>query len=356
MKKKALVTGATGFVGNAVARSLIQNGRDVRILARKSSNPKLIRGLGVEVVYGDLRHLESLRAALEGCDELYHVAAQYTFYNPNPKEIYDSNVQGTHNILQAAWDRRISKVVYTSTVGAIGIPEDGSHGHEETPISLFDCKGHYKRSKFLAEQEAISFYRKGLPVVIVNPSAPVGVGDAKPTPTGKLIVDFLNRKMPAFLDTGLNLIDVDDCALGHILAAEKGRPGERYILGNQNLTLEQILIELSALTGLKAPKIKIPHSVAMTVAHISETFSKFTKKPPMVEKEAVQLAKKMMFFSPQKAVEELGLPQEDFRIALKKAVTWYLEHGYVKEKIMKKILVHHPTIFPATARPALDQE
>lgn len=340
---KVLVTGASGFVGNAVARACIRSGRDVRVLVRKSSNPKWIRGIGSEIAYGDLRDPASLDKALEGCAELYHVAAQYTFYNPQPKEIYDSNVQGTRNILQAALEKNLKRVVYTSTVGAIGIPKDGSHGHEDTPITLFDCQGHYKRSKFLAEQEALSFYRKGLPVVVVNPSAPIGVGDAKPTPTGKMIVDFLNGKMPAYLDTGLNIIDVEDCALGHLLAAERGRPGERYILGNQNMTLEQILRELSILTGLKSPRIKIPYGFAIGAAHVSEFISRWNKKPPLVEKEAVILAKKRMFFNAEKAVRELGLPQADARIALRKAVAWYLKHDYVQEKYKKRILNYQPS-------------
>jgi dihydroflavonol-4-reductase len=352
---KVLVTGASGFVGNAVARACARSGREVRVLVRKSSNTQWIRGMGAELIYGDLRQPESLAKALEGCDELYHVAAQYTFYNPNPKEIYESNVQGTRNILQAATEKNLKRVVYTSTVGAIGIPENGNHGDEETPITLFDCQGHYKRSKFLAEQEALSFYRKGLPVVVVNPSAPIGVGDAKPTPTGKMIVDFLNGKMPAYLDTGLNVIDVEDCALGHLLAAEKGRPGERYILGNQNMTLEQIFRELSILTGLKAPKIKVPHSLAMGAAHVSEFISRWNKKPPMVEKEAVILAKKRMFFNSEKAVRELGLPQADARLALRKAVTWYLKNGYVQEKYKKRIL-DHPSMVSTLGEPwALDQ-
>ena len=354
--KKAFVTGATGFVGNAVTRALLKNHREVRVLARKNSNLKLLQGLKVELCYGDLRDPESLKRGISDCDEIYHVAAQYTFYNPKPEEIYSSNVQGTQNILQAALDKRIPKVVYTSTVGAIGIPGDGSPGHEETPISLMDCQGHYKRSKFLAEQEALSFYRKGLPVVIVNPSAPVGVADAKPTPTGKMIVDFLNGKMPAYLDTGLNLIDVDDCAMGHLLAAEKGRPGQRYILGNQNLTLKEILRELSFLTGLKMPRVKIPHGFAMTMAHLSETWSRWSRKPPMIEKEAVLLAKKRMFFSSEKAVQELGLPQPDVRIALKKAVEWYLEHGYVREKLKRRILNHHPNLSPIGPAPLMETD
>ena len=275
-KPIALVTGATGFVGNAVARALIRNGRQVRVLARRHSNPKLLSGLGVELFYGDLRKAESLGPAVHGCREVYHVAAQYTFFNPDPREIYASNVEGTHNILKAALQANVARVVYTSTVGAVGIPESGQPGDEDTPISLFDCKGHYKRSKFLAEQEALSFYRKGLPLVIVNPSAPVGICDVKPTPTGKMILDFLNRKMPAYIDTGLNLIDVDDCAMGHLLAAEKGRPGERYILGNKNLTLREILEELSILTGLRAPKVQIPYKVALGFAHFSEGLSRMS--------------------------------------------------------------------------------
>jgi dihydroflavonol-4-reductase len=345
----ALVTGSTGFVGNAVSRSLLQSGCHVRVLIRRNSNPKLLRGLGVEIFYGDLRDPSTLKTALEGCDALYHVAAQYTFFNPNPQEIYASNVQGTHNILKAALELKIPKVVYTSTVGAVGIPKDGTPGDETTPITLFDCKGHYKRSKFLAEQEALSLYRKGLPVVIVNPSTPVGVHDIKPTPTGKMIVDFLNGKMPAFINTGLNLIDVEDVARGHLLAGEKGRPGERYILGHQNLTLEMILQELSRLTGLKAPKIKIPLSLAMGIAHVSEAVSRITKKPPLVEKEAVQLGKNVMFFSSQKAVRELGLPQTDVRIALQKAVRWYLQNGYIREKYKRRIVAHQmnlPTFHP----------
>jgi dihydroflavonol-4-reductase len=222
----------------------------------------------------------------------------------------------------------------------VGIPKDGGPGTEETPIYLFDCKGHYKRSKFLAEQEAISFYRKGLPVVIVNPSAPIGTGDVKPTPTGKMILDFLNRKMPAYINTGLNLIDVEDVAIGHILAAEKGRPGERYILGHKNVSLKQILEELSDLTGLRAPKVKIPYALALGAAYISESLSRLTRKPPGIEIEAVQLGKKMMFFNPAKAIRELGLPQTPVRVALRKAVDWYLTNGYVKEKIQRKIEKH----------------
>lgn len=340
MKPIALVTGATGFVGNAVARALIRSGRQVRVLIRRNSDPKQLTGLGVEIFYGDLRKPESLAPAMQGCRELYHVAAQYTFFNPDPKQIYASNVEGTHNILAAAQRANVAKIVYTSTVGAVGIPEDGSPGNEETPITIFDCKGHYKRSKFLAEQEAINFHRKGLPVVIVNPSAPIGVRDVKPTPTGKMILDFLNRKMPAYIDTGLNLVDVDDVAIGHILAAEKGRAGERYILGHRNLHLREILQELSAITGLRAPRVKMPHSVALGFAYLSEGVSRLTKKPPAVEVEAVQLGKKKMFFSAEKAVRELGLPQTPVRTALQKAVDWYLANGYVKEKIARRIAKH----------------
>ncbi len=337
MKPIAFVTGATGFVGNAVARALLKKGREVRVLARKTSNLSLLKGLPIEIIPGDLRQPDSLLEAIRGCKEVYHVAAQYTFYNPNPDEIYANNVQGTHNVLLAAMKASVPRVVYTSTVGAIGIPKDGSYGDETTPITLQDCNGHYKRSKFLAEQEAFSFFRKGLPVVIVNPSAPIGEGDAKPTPTGRMIVEFLNRRMPAYLDTGLNLIDVEDVAVGHILAAEKGKGGERYILGNKNLHLGEIFRLLSEMTGLKAPKIKMPHFVALVAAHASELIAKWTKSPPRIEKEAVQLAKKRMFFKCDKAVRELSLPQPPIPIALKKSVNWYVEHGYINEKISKQL-------------------
>ena len=350
MKPIALVTGATGFVGNAVARALIKSGRQVRVLIRRNSNPTQLTGLGVEIFYGDLRKAETLIPAMHGCRELYHVAAQYTFFNPDPKQIYGSNVEGTHNILAAAQKANVARVVYTSTVGAVGIPEDGSLGNEETPITIFDCKGHYKRSKFLAEQEAIQFYRKGLPVVIVNPSAPIGVRDVKPTPTGKMILDFLNRKMPAYIDTGLNLVDVEDVAMGHILAAEKGRAGERYILGHHNLHLREILQELAAITGLRAPRVKMPFSVALGFAYFSEGLSRLTRKPPAVEVEAVQLGRKKMFFNAEKAVRELGLPQTPIRTALKKAVDWYLANGYVKEKIVRKISKHRSLVPVAAAQ------
>ena len=286
---QAFVTGATGFVGNAVARALIQSGRKVKVLARKNSDHSQIKDLPVEIVYGDLRDPKSLHEGLKGCDELYHVAAQYSFHNPDTKLIYETNVDGTRNILQAALDCNLYRVVYTSTVGTIGIPPDGGIGDENTTLTLDDCKGHYKRSKFLAEQEALEFAQKGLPVIIVNPSAPVGVRDIKPTPTGKMIVDFLNRKVFAYMKTGLNLIDVEDVATAHILAAQKGKPGERYILGNTNLTLYEILGILSELTGIPQPRTRIPYPLVASIAYMSETFSKFSRRPPRVELEAVRL-------------------------------------------------------------------
>lgn len=340
-EKLALVTGATGFVGNAVARALLKTGKKVRILCRKSSNPLLLKDLEVEKVLGDLRHPDSLKEALQGVDELYHVAAQYTFYNPDPSQIYASNVEGTRGLLEMAGLAGVKKIVYTSTVGAIGIPKDGTPGTEASFLSLEQCGGHYKRSKFLAEQEAIKMAQAGLPVVIVNPSAPVGVRDAKPTPTGKMILDFLKGKMPAYLNTGLNLIDVEDCAQGHLLAAQKGRVGERYILGNQNLTLKKILELLAKMTGLKAPKIRIPHRFAQMAAWSSEAVARLTGTQPMIEREAVALAKNLMFFDAKKAVKELGLPQNCVEEALKKAVRWYLENGYVPPDRAKKIALQN---------------
>lgn len=323
-----------------LARELIKQGRQVRLLTRSTSDTSHLKDLNVEYFKGDLQDAASLEEGLQGCEELYHVAAQYTFYNPNPALIYGSNVEGTRNILEAAGRNNLKKIVYTSTVGAVGIPKDGSPGHEETPISLEDCQGHYKRSKFIAEQVAKEMAQGGLPVIIVNPSAPVGVRDAKPTPTGKLIVDFLNGKMPAYLDTGLNLVDVEDVAQGHLLAAEKGKVGERYILGNQNLHLKEILLILSELSGREAPKFQIPYGVAWTAGWFSEKIARMTNTKPAVALEAVQLGKKKMFFTPEKAVRELGLPQTEVRHALQKAIHWYIENGYVEKELGDQIKNH----------------
>lgn len=309
---------------------LIKQDYEVRALVRDTSNLATIADLPITLIRGDLSNPITLAAAVKNVAEVYHVAAQYSFYNPDPTLIYQSNVEGTRNLLNAcAAEAGAQKIVYTSTVRAIGIPKDNSPGDETTPICIDDCKGHYKRSKFLAEQVAIDF-AKQVPIVIVNPSAPVGVRDIKPTPTGRMIVDFLNGKMPAYLDTGLNLIDVEDVAMGHLLAAKHGRVGERYLLGNRNMHYLEILQLLAELSGLSAPKIKIPYHLAFGIAQISEAIAKFTKSQPLVAKEAVLLGRKKMFFNADKAVQELQLPQNSIKLALAKAIDWFIANNYIK--------------------------
>lgn len=330
----ALVTGGTGFVGSHVARLLVNNGIPVRALARKGSRLDNLVELELQqrlkIVTGDLRNPESLRTAMEGCDTLYHVAADYRLWSRNPDELFKSNVEGTRAILQAASDAGIRKIVYTSTVGALGIPHDGSPGSEDTPVSESDMIGHYKRSKFLAEREAQIFADSGLPVVIVNPSTPVGENDIKPTPTGKIIVDFLNGKIPAYVDTGLNLVDVHDVAQGILLAAERGTPGERYILGNQNMTLKEMLETLAKLTGRRAPAIRLPYFVAWAAVGIENIIvDRVFGKEPAHPFEGVKMARHQMFFDASKAVRVLGMPQSSVEDALKRAVDWFTANGYV---------------------------
>lgn len=295
----------------------------------------VLDGLPVEFVQGDLRYPDTLRSLVQGASVLYHVAADYRLWSPHPEELYESNVGGTTNILSAAMAAAVPKVVYTSTVGCLGIPGDGTPGDEDTPVGLPDMIGHYKRSKFLAEQVALDFAAKGLPVVIVNPSTPVGPGDHKPTPTGKVIVDFLNGRMPAFVDTGLNLIDVRDTAMGHILAAEKGQVGEKYILGACNLTLKDILSTLASFSGRPAPRICIPYGLAYLVGVASTAWSNFvTHQKPGVSIESVRMSRKKMFFSADKAVRELGLHQSSIEQALADAVGWFVGNGYVSRRCL----------------------
>jgi dihydroflavonol-4-reductase len=324
-----LVTGATGFIGANVVRTLLEAGSTVRVLARSSSNTHNLDNLPIEMVYGDLLDVPSLRNALKGCHTLYHVAAHYTLWTPDPKTLYAINVDGTTNLLQTALDFGLQKVVYTSSVATIGLPSDGQAGDETMFLPLSQAIGHYKRSKVLAEQRAVAFCQQGLPVVIVNPSAPIGPWDVKPTPTGKIILDFLHRKMPAYLDTGLNLVDVRDVAQGHLLAAQQGKIGERYILGCRNMTLQDILQALAQMSNLPAPKIRIPYGVAITAGYISESLSRLTRKPPRVPLSGVRMARHPMYFSAQKAIRELGLPQSPIEQALQVAVQWYRDHGYV---------------------------
>ncbi|MBT5026886.1 MAG: NAD-dependent epimerase/dehydratase family protein [Nitrospinaceae bacterium] len=322
-----LVTGATGFLGSAIARELLNDGRTLKLLVRKNTDTRNIDDLDCEVVYGDLRDCDSLKSALKGCKTLYHTAAYYSLWSRDKKLIYDINVEGTRNILQSALSAQVEKVVYTSTVGCIGLTEDRSPANEEQPMNRATLCNDYKLSKFEAEQVAHGFSAKGLPLVIVNPSTPVGPRDIKPTPTGKIILDFLNGKMPAYIDTGLNLIDVADCARGHILAEEKGQLGARYILGNRNMSLKEILLALEAITGLKAPKIKMPYWVAYAAGLACEWASDtITHLPPSVPLAGVKMAKYHMYFDPSKAIRELGLPQNPIENALEQAVRWFRDN------------------------------
>jgi len=322
-----LVTGGTGFVGANLVRELLADGERVRVLVRKGSDRRALDGLAVELVEGDLTDADSLRRAFRGVRSLYHVAADYRLWVPDPGALYRTNVEGTRSLLEAALDEKIERVVYTSSVGALGIPKGGQPGAEETPVTLGEMVGHYKRSKFLAERVAVEFAAKGLPLIIVNPSTPVGPWDVKPTPTGQMIVDFLRGRMFGYLETGLNLVHVRDVARGHILAARHGRIGEKYILGNRNLSLKEIFEILARLTGKPAPRLRVPYGVAFLAALSSETWARVTRKPPRIALTGVRMAKKRMYFSPEKAVKELSLPQTPVEQALRDAVEWFRAHG-----------------------------
>lgn len=325
---KALVTGATGFVGAAVARALLAAGTEVRVLVRRDSDLRNLEGLKVEQTFGDLRDRDSLRRALSGCRQLYHVAAHYALWARNPAVFYDINVTGSRTLLEIARDVGIERIVYTSTIGAIGLPATGP-GCEETPVSPAQMAGHYKRSKYLAELEVMSLAKEGLPVVIVNPSAPVGERDIKPTPTGQMIVDFMKGRMWAYMDTGMNLVDVDDVAVGHLRAMERGRAGERYILGNQNLSLREIFEILGRLTGVRAPRLKIPWQAVLPLAYLDCWMADYlTRRPPRIPLEGVRMAKYRMHYDCAKALRELELPQTPVEKALEKAVRWFRDHGY----------------------------
>jgi|UniRef100_A0A7C3UVY4 dihydroflavonol-4-reductase len=325
---KTLVTGGTGFIGRAVVVELLAAGREVRVLARDPGHPALA-GLEVEVARGDLRDPGSLAAAVRGCDRVFHVAADYRLWVPDPESMYAVNVQGTRDLLAAAAEAGVAGVVYTSTVGVLGNPGNGTPGTEDTPVSLADMVGHYKRSKFLAEQAVLEFVHQGLPVVLVHPSAPVGPWDTRPTPTGQIILDFLKGRMPAYLETGLNLVHVRDVARGHLLAEQKGRVGEKYILGNQNLSLSEIFRLLAAITGIPSPRLRLPYWPILALSYLDEFWAThISGKPPRMPVAGVKMAKKFMYFDSSKAVRELGLPQTPVRQALEEAVAWFREHGY----------------------------
>jgi dihydroflavonol-4-reductase len=331
---KVLVTGGTGFVGCHVVRALLDDGVSVRVLARAGSDRQALAGLPVEFVTADLADPRSLKAPLVGVDELYHVAADYRLWAPDPSALYRVNVGGTRALLLAAAAARVGRVVYTSSVGTLGSPRDGRPGSENTPVRLEDMVGDYKRSKFLAEREAEAAAERGLPVVIVNPSAPVGPWDWKPTPTGRMLVEYLKGRMLAYLETGLNIVHVRDVAQGHLLAARHGRPGERYILGHAggNLDLRAIFERLAPYTGIGAPRVRLPHGVALMVGSVTELVARFTGKEPVASRTAVRMAAKRMFFDPAKAIRELGLPQTPVDQALRDAVDWFWANGYASQR------------------------
>jgi dihydroflavonol-4-reductase len=327
--RQALVTGATGFVGANVVRALLEAGRKVRVLVRPTADRRNIQGLAVTECTGDLRDRNSLVAAVRGCDEVYHVAADYRFWAANPKEIHESNVQGTRNLLEECLSQCIPKVVYTSTVGAIGLSRQPEPCDEQTLMDPHQVTSHYKRSKIDAENVALEMVKRGLPVVIVNPSTPIGPWDAKPTPTGKIIVDFARGKMPAFVETGLNFVDVRDVANGHILAAERGRIGERYILGNENMRLGEFLRHLALFVGRSAPKVRVPYSLAWVSGFLSTGWSNLvTHKPPSVAIEAVRMSRRFMYFNSSKAIRELGYTQRPIDEAIRDAVNWFANNRY----------------------------
>ena len=326
---KVFLTGSTGFVGSHVARAYAAEGASLRLLTRTTSKLTAIEGIAADVVVGDLRQPEALRTALRGCDALVHVAADYRLWVRDPKEMYAANVDGTRELLRIAREEGIAKVVYTSSVATMGFKTDGSIVDETTPVSLADMVGPYKRSKFLAEQEAIAVARAGQYVMVLNPTTPIGPGDAKPTPTGRIVVDFLNRKFPAYVDTGLNLVDVSEVARMHVVALEQGTPGERYILGGENLTLKQILDRMSAITGLPSPTMKVPHAVALAFAFFDETITgKLRGKEPRATVEAVRMGRKFMFASSAKAERELGFRVLPVYNAMRAAIEWFIAHGY----------------------------
>ena len=325
----AFVTGATGFVGSHVARALAQQGAELRLLVRSNSNLKNVEDIKADLVTGDLRDPASLEKGIAGCDVVFHVAADYRLWVRDPEEMYRANVEGTRAILEAALRNKVRRVVYTSSVATMGFTSDGEPADENSPVSLDKMIGPYKRSKFQAEQVALEAAHAGQDVVIVNPSTPVGERDIKPTPTGRIVVDFLKRKFPAYVDTGLNLVDVKECALGHVAALEKGRKGERYILGGENLTLKQILDKLAAITGLPSPTIRVPYLLALATGVVDEVVTgRIRGREPRATIDAVRMGRKKMFVSSAKAERELGWKGGPVDDALRRAADWFRANGY----------------------------
>jgi dihydroflavonol-4-reductase len=327
---KVLVTGATGFIGSNVVRELIKEGEDVRVTVRKDSNTLNIDDLDIEKVYCDIRNRNDVKEALKGCNILYHVAAYFAHWSPNPQLFYDINVEGTKTLFEEALNQGIEKVVYTSTSNTIGSHGAGNYVTEEAEFNGWESKDHYAISKYYAEIEAKKICAKGLPLVIVNPTLVIGVRDCKPTPSGALIVDIANRDMPGYIEGAINLIDVEDVARGQILAAKKGRIGERYLFGNENVFVGEFFELVAEIAGVKPPKLKIPYGLALFLGYLFQFGSRITKKPPTVSVSQVRLGKMGEHFNCSKAIKELGLPQTPIKQTVKKAIEWYQEHGYIK--------------------------
>lgn len=329
---KIFLTGATGFVGSHVARVLSDVGADLRLLVRATSRRENLEGLNADLVVGDLRDAASLRKGMEGCEVVFHVAADYRLWTRDPQEMYASNVGGTESLIRAAQEAGVRRIVYTSSVATMGFQHEAVAVNEDTPVSLEKMIGDYKRSKFMAEQKAVEAAREGVDIVIVNPSTPIGEQDIKPTPTGRIVVDFLKRKFPAYVDTGLNLVDVRECAQGHVAALERGRRGERYVLGGENLTLKQILDKLGGITGLPSPTIKVPYALAFATAVVDTAWTgMLMKREPRATIDAVRMGRKMMFVSSAKAERELGWKAGPVDAALTRAAEWFVQHGYAPE-------------------------
>jgi len=331
-----LVTGAAGFLGSHVARQLVARGENVRVLMRASSNNRAVSDLSLEYVTGDLRDGDSLARAMNGVKRVFHVAADYRLWAKDSQEIYDSNVGGTKNLLAAAKNAGVEQLIYTGTVATIAV-ERPELPNESTESKLEEMIGHYKRSKWMAEREVLQAARGGLPVMVVMPTTPVGPWDWKPTPTGKIILDFLNGKMPGYVETGLNFVGVEECAAGHLLAAERGKLGERYLLGGENLTLKELLDTLAKITGLAAPTMKIPHGVALSMAYVESAFSRLIGREPQIPVEGVKIAQHKMFVDCSRAQRELGFRPGPVAAALERAVRWYQANGYVKAGRVKKM-------------------
>ncbi len=333
---KTLITGANGFIGSAVMRHCLNDDQDIRVFVRPGSNRKNLENLPIEIFEGDLQDKTSQKNAVKDCNAVFHVAADYRLWIPDPDNMYQTNVTGTRNLMLVSAEAGVEKIVYTSSVAVFGLNSDGTPSNEESPMTIGDMIGHYKRSKYLAEKEVSKLVDEdGLPAIIVNPSAPLGHGDIKPTPTGSIILDTLNDRMPAYVDTGLNIAHVDDVAKGHLLAFEKGKIGERYILGGENLSLQAILGIICELSDKEPPKIKLPHNLILPIAWCMECWAEISKTEPRATVDEIRMSKKLMYFSSDKAIKELGYEIRPAKEAIKDAIDWFIKNGYCRKKIVQ---------------------